>query len=79
MKTMTIKDSRINRNNDMGGYIRLCNEIIKAHGFNKDFNNSGCKMSFNNFKTTAYKKNYQDFQIDVNLDFNKGIALITIS
>lgn len=76
MKTITIKDRRINRNNNMGGYIELCNELIQAQGFNKKV--SGCSMTYNNFTTTAYRKNWQDVQVDINLDFNDSIAIITI-
>lgn len=77
MKTITIKDRRINRNNNMGGYYELCNELIQAQGFNKKLS-GGCTMTYNNFTTTAYRKNWQDVQVDINLDFNDSIAIITI-
>ena len=60
----------------MGFYSELCNEFIKAQGYNKKV--SGGIMTYNNFSTTAYMENYQDVQIDINLDFNSGMATLNI-
>ena len=76
MKTLTINDSRINRNNTMGGYQDLSSEIVKsATGFDKKF--EGGQMSWNEYKGTAYKQNSNDVQVDIVLDFNTGTAIIS--
>lgn len=78
MKTTTIvKDSRINRDNCMGGYMELCNELVKAQGYDKTFKGS-CSMTWNEFKATAYRNGRNDYQLDIVLNFNTGEATITV-
>lgn len=77
MKTFTITDGRINRNNNFGGYMELSSELVKsATGFDKDF--SGGEMGYDFFKSTAYKMtHFDDVQIDITLDFCTHTATIT--
>ena len=78
MKTLTISDSRINRDNNFGGYQRLSSELVKsATGYDKEFN--GGSMSWDNYTGTAYKKtHFDDVQIDITLDFNSHTATIKV-
>ena len=76
MKNLTVKDSRINRYNCFGFFEELSSEIIKSEtGFDKDV--SGGTMTYDYFKGTAYKKNDDDVQVDIVLDFNTQTATIT--
>ena len=77
MNTKEIYDKRINRDNNFGGYEKLSNELVKkATGYDKKF--KGGSMSWNEFKSTAYRQtHYDDVQIDIVLDFNTHKATIT--
>ena len=75
--TVKVSDRRINRDNNMMGYRELCTELVQAQGYNKTFD-SGCIMSYDEFKTTAYKQNSNDVQVDITLNFITGEATITV-
>lgn len=77
MKTTTIKDSRINRDHCAGEYLEMCHEFVKeSFGIEKNF--KGHCMSWDNFKTTGYRNDYKDVQVDCIMDFNANIITITI-
>ncbi len=78
--TVKVSDSRINRNNNAMGYMELCTELVQAQGYDKSFTNedNGWQMTYNEFKTTAYKKNSKDTQVDITLNFITGEATITV-
>lgn len=78
--TVKVNDSRINRNNDVKGYMELCTELVQAQGYEKTFTyeNNGSRMTYNEFKTTAYKQNSKDVQVDITLNFITGEATITV-
>jgi hypothetical protein len=81
MKTsVKVSDSRINRNNNVMGYMELCTELVQAQGYDKTFTyeNNGSRMTYNEFKTTAYKQNSKDIQCDITLNFITGEATITV-
>lgn len=75
--TVNVIDSRINRNNDAKGYMELCTELVQSQGYDKSFT-SGWQMTYNEFKTTYYKKDRNDIQIDITLNFVTGEAIITV-
>lgn len=75
--TKTISDNRINRDNNAKGYLALCTELVQGLGYDKNFA-GGWSMSWNEFKTTAYRKDNKDVQVDVTLDLANGFATITI-
>lgn len=75
--TVKVSDRRINRDNNMMGYRELCTELVQAQGYNKTFD-GGCIMSYDEFKTTAYKQNRNDVQVDITLNFITGEATITV-
>ena len=78
--TVKVNDSRINRNNNVMGYMDLCTELVQAQGYDKTFTyeNNGSQMTYNEFKTTAYKQNSKDVQVDITLNFITGEATITV-
>lgn len=78
--TIKVNDSRINRNNNVMGYMEICTELVQAQGYDKTFTyeNNGSKMTYNEFKTTAYKQNSNDVQVDITLNFITGEATITV-
>ena len=76
--TKTISDNRINRDNNAKGYLALCTELVQGLGYDKNFGDYDWSMSWNEFKTTAYRKDNKDVQVDVTLDFANGSATITI-
>ena len=75
--TKTYTDSRINRNNDFGGFCELAQEIVHDKtGINKEF--KGGSMTYNEFKSTAYRHNWKDAEVDVVMDFNTNKITITV-
>ena len=78
--TIKVNDSRINRNNNVMGYMELCTELVQAQGYDKTFTceNNGSRMTYNEFKTTAYKQNNKDVQVDITLNFITGEATIKV-
>lgn len=78
--TVKVSDSRINRNNNVSGYMEICTELVQAQGYDKTFtyDGNGYQMTYESFKTTAYKQNNKDVQIDITLDFINGEATITV-
>ena len=78
--TVKVNDNRINRNNNVMGYMELCTELVQAQGYDKTFTyeNNGSQMTYNEFKTTAYKQNSKDVQVDITLNFITGEATITV-
>jgi len=78
--TVKVSDSRINRNNNVMGYMELCTELVQAQGYDKTFTyeNNGSQMTYNEFKTTAYKQDSKDVQVDITLNFITGEATITV-
>ena len=78
--TVNVNDSRINRNNNVMGYMELCTELVQAQGYDKTFTceNNGSQMTYNEFKTTAYKQNNKDVQVDITLNFITGEATIMV-
>lgn len=72
----TINDKRANRDNDIKGYRELCHDVVKEQlGIDKEF--GGCTMTYDTFKSTAWKHNYKDIQVDVRIDFNAHTITIT--
>ena len=78
--TVKVSDRRINRDNNIKGYMELCTELVQAQGYNKSFHYSenGCTMSYDEFKTHACKQNSNDVQVDITLNFITGEATITV-
>lgn len=76
--TKTISDNRINRDNNAKGYLALCTELVQGLGYDKNFADYDWSMSWNEFKTKAYRKDNKDVQVDVTLDFSNGSAIIII-
>lgn len=77
MLEQTYKDSRINRNNNMGGYQRLAQELVADKvGEARDFGLGS--MSWDEYHTTSYKRTWQDKQIDVTMNFALGTYTITL-
>lgn len=78
--TVNVNDSRINRNNNVMGYMELCTELVQAQGYNKTFTyeNNSCEMNYNEFKTTAYNQNSKDAKIDITLHLATGTATIVV-
>ena len=78
--TIKVNDKRINRNNNVMGYMELCTELVQAHGYDKTFTyeNNPCQMTYNEFNTVAYKQNSKDIQVYITLNFNTGEATITV-
>lgn len=68
MKTTTIKDSRINRNNDAFTFLQLCREYAKT-----DINGSWT-MTYNEFKTYTWRNHTK---IDITMNFNTNEITIT--
>lgn len=77
MNTLTITDSRINRDSNFGKYMELSNELIKTStGYDKEV--SGGRMTWDYYQATAYKKtHFDDVQVNIFLDFNTNTATIT--
>ena len=77
--TIKVNDSRINRNNNAKGYMELCTELVQAQGYDKTFTseNNGYQMTYNEFKTTAYKQDNNDVRVDITPNFITGEATIT--
>lgn len=74
----TYTDSRINRSNNMGGYMRMAHDIVLDKiGIDKEFA-GGCVMTYDKFETTAYRKDRHDSQICVVMDFNSNTITITV-
>ena len=80
MKTQISTCNKINRNTNAIGYMEICNEIFAKLGIDKhvDCEHNGYTMSYNEFKTTCYRKNANDFQVTISLDFNSQAAVLTI-
>ena len=78
--TIKVSDSRINRSNNVMGYMELCTQLVKAQGYDKTFSheNNGSRLTYNEFKTTAYKQNGKDVQVDITLNFTTAEATITV-
>ena len=76
-----ITDSRINRDNNIMGYMELTNEFFAANGINKKVScdHNGSMMSWDEFKTTAYRHGCNDFQASILMNFNSHTAVITIN
>ena len=81
MKTSTtIRDSRINRNHNVLGYMEICTELVQAQGYDKTFEYdvNYSEMSYNEFKTSSIKQNNKDISIEVVLNFVTNEATITV-
>jgi hypothetical protein len=78
--TIKVNDKRINRNNNVMGYMELCTELVQAQGYDKTFTyeSNPCQMTYNEFNTVAYKQNSKDIQVNITLNFNTGEATITV-
>lgn len=74
--TTTIQDNRVNRNLCAYQYLDLCAEFVTdVCGQKRNF--SGWEMTLDSFKTRSYRRNHEDIHVDVTLDFDSGVAIIT--
>ena len=75
--TTTYTDSRINRNNNFGGFCELASEIVLSKtGINKEF--KGGNMTYNEFKSTAHRYDWNDSEVEVIMNFNDNTITITV-
>lgn len=74
-KAIVFEDSRIDRENNARGYVELCNELLRIHGFNKKVS-GGWTMNWDSFSATSYRQNNQDIQVDITLNLGMGSAII---
>ena len=72
----TINDCRANRNYCFGQYQQICADVVKSQiGQDREF--KGGTMDWNYFKSTSYKRNNSDVQVEVFIDFNLHTIAIT--
>ena len=70
------KDSRANRDGNMGFYNRLCVEFAnKATGQHRAF--GGGEMTWDYYTSTSWAKNRYDIQVKVFIDFNTQTITVT--
>lgn len=76
MTPKIFKDSRANRDHNMGFYNRMCVEYAnKVFGQHRAF--GGGEMSWDYYTSTSWRRTHDDIAISVYIDFNTNTVTVT--
>lgn len=76
MTQKIFKDSRANRDHNLGFYNRMCVEYAnKVFGQNRAF--GGGTMSWDYYTSTSWRRTHDDIAISVYIDFNTNTVTVT--
>lgn len=77
-KEIIVIDKRIDRNHSICYYLKLAQEVIVIATGMTGRKLGGYVCTYGGFTTTSRGRDCQDSQIDVQMDFNKNLAKLTV-
>lgn len=77
-REIIVIDKRIHRDHYICDYYKLAQEMITIATGMTNRKLGGCVCAPDSFSTTSWMRDSQDVQIDVQMDFKKNLAKLTV-
>lgn len=77
-REIIVIDKRINRDHYIWYYYKLAQEMITIATGMTNRKLGGCVCTYDGFVTTSHRRDSQDSQIDIEMDFVKNLAKLTV-